>query len=366
MGTNDSYEVANKNNDKVPMASCVIQFANKQALKKPLLVLFDSGSSSTWFSAKALPPGCVPNKVDPLSSSTLAGQMTSNLEVKLDRLTFPEFFKTRVVDSVNTRVFHTECRYDAIIGRDLLNDMGLVLDFKQNKMSWDECHVPMREFPVEASVKTMNKDTSSCFVDREPTLAERLYYDAIEADLEDDNTLPTCDMTDDGSLNDEFDDFDEGFDHAVDDGYQEEGVPVEESVPAGKSKSIGVSRYEDTDIDKVCRSATHLSQVQQNDLNSVLSKYTKLFDNQLGKYTDETIHLDLREDAVPVQTRAYTVPHNHRAVFKAELDRLCKIGVLEPASRSEWISGTFIIPKKLLPGEETPRVRWVSDFHGLN
>ena len=143
-------------------------------------------------------------------------------------------------------------------------------------------------------------------------------------------------------------------------------IDIGEAYVEDPSKDIKASRYEDTDIHKTCRSATHLSQNQQNDLYAVLSKYTKLFDNKLGKYTDEQIHLDLRPDAVPTQTRAYTVPHNHRSVFKQELDRLVAADVLEPAGRSEWISGTFIIPKKLLPGETTPRVRWVSDFRGLN
>ena len=43
-----------------------------------------------------------------------------------------------------------------------------------------------------------------------------------------------------------------------------------------------------------------------------------------------------------------------------------KIGVLEEASRLEWIAGTFIIPNKILPGEDVARVRWISDFRGLN
>ena len=30
------------------------------------------------------------------------------------------------------------------------------------------------------------------------------------------------------------------------------------------------------------------------------------------------------------------------------------------------MAGTFIVPKKLPPGETVPRVRWVSDFRGLN
>jgi hypothetical protein len=188
-------------------------------------------------------------------------------------------------------------------------------------------------------------------------------------------------MSDDDSFLNDDDQSEQGNDHAVDTGsvdddVMDDDVGMEEEVyydgsqqpeptPASKP-TIEASRYEDTDLHKVCRSATHLTLNQQNDLFDVLSKYTKLFDNKLGKYTDGKVHLDLRADAVPTQTRAYAVPHNHRQVFKDELDRLCKAGVLEPATRSEWISGTFIIPKKLLPGETTPRVHWVSDFRGLN
>ena len=47
-------------------------------------------------------------------------------------------------------------------------------------------------------------------------------------------------------------------------------------------------------------------------------------------------------------------------VFKNELDHLVKIGVLERAKRSEWIAGTFIVPKK------DGRMWWITDFRGLN
>ena len=57
---------------------------------------------------------------------------------------------------------------------------------------------------------------------------------------------------------------------------------------------------------------------QQNDLREVLKKYPKLFDNELGTYPDEKIHLDLKEGAVPhCQPRAYSVPHAHWNTFKA-------------------------------------------------
>ena len=121
------------------------------------------------------------------------------------------------------------------------------------------------------------------------------------------------------------------------------------------------------EINEIVQVCSHLNQVQQNGLRDVLSKYSKLFDNEIGTYPDERINLDLKDDAVPhFQPRAYTVPINHQEVFKAELDRLVKIGVLEEDSRLEWIVGTFIIPKKLLPGEDVSRVRWISNFRGLN
>ena len=334
------------------MALCMVGSMMKKACAKPLVVLFDSGSSHTWWNIKAIPGGAVPRKVPSSSSSTLAGDLKSNLEITLEDLIFPEFFKTRRLGKVEARVFTAECRYDAIIGRDVLREMGLKIDFENNKMSWDDCHVPMKVF--NSGVKPVNGIP-------EPTVAEQLFLNMIEADLEDDNTVPTCDMTecsDDDSVNDDlYGDSDYGNDHIEDD----------EVYAAEKSGDINVSKYETADIDQVVRGCTHLDQTQQNDLREVLDKYPKLFDNELGTYPDEKIHLDLKDDAVPhCQPRAYSVPQAHKGTFKAELDRLVKIGVLEEGSRSEWIAGTFIIPKKLLPGETVPRVRWVSDFRGLN
>ena len=62
----------------------------------------------------------------------------------------------------------------------------------------------------------------------------------------------------------------------------------------------------------------------------------------------------------PHASRPYSIPKAHLNVFKTELDCLVSISVLEPCGRSDWISGTVIIPKK--DGE----VRWISDFRALN
>ena len=271
----------------------------------------------------------MPRKVEKCQSNTLGRTLESSLAVTATGVTFPEFFRSRQIQDLEARVFHAPCRYDIIIGRDVLKDMGLVLNFKTKTMKWDDCIVPMRRFPRPKQAPAATK---------EPTLAEQLYLKALEADLEDDDTLPTCDLTDDEDdyLDDESCDSDIGNDQVIDgDAYASE---------------INVSKYESADINKVVRGCTHLSQEQQNQLYEVLIKYPVLFNNELGTYPDERIHLDLQPDAVPhCQPRAYTVPYNHRPIFKAELDRLVNIGVLEKASHSEWIAGTFISPKKLKP-----------------
>jgi len=75
--------------DRVPMASCVVHSFQEQKSGRPLLVLFDSGSSGTWWNARSLPKGCTPTRGKQLKSSTLAGTFESNLQVKAEHILFP-------------------------------------------------------------------------------------------------------------------------------------------------------------------------------------------------------------------------------------------------------------------------------------
>ena len=299
----------------MPLALCLAHSVNQQRFGKPLLVLFDSGASHTWLNAKALPSGCTPTRVANFKSKTLAGDLESGLQVTLTRVVFPEFFKSRFLDTVTAHVFHSTCRYDAIIGRDVLIDIGMSIDFQSCSLKWDGCHVAMRLFPI-------SKPRTSQAAPEEPTAAEQMFLNMLEEDIEvcecgcDDFQDPEESEIHATNLNDESPDSDPGNDHAVDTHHTEKSADN----LGYKSKSILESKYEGASIQDVVTGCTHLSQIQQNELADILNKYPTLFSPELGTYTDEKIHLELRPDAEPHRSRAYVVPHHHQEVFKKELE----------------------------------------------
>ena len=100
--------------------------------------------------------------------------------------------------------------------------------------------------------------------------------------------------------------------------------------------------------------------MQRVQLHELLIQFLCLFDGQLKTCKGPPIHLELIENPVPVHHHPNTIPTSHLAVLKHELLHLIEIGVIEKAKCSEWIAGTFIIPKK------DGCVCWITDFHGLN
>ena len=91
-----------------------------------------------------------------------------------------------------------------------------------------------------------------------------------------------------------------------------------------------------------------------------MSRYSQLFDGILRVFPDEKIHLDIDPSVTPHRSRTYPIPKSQLNLFKQELNRLVCINVLKPTGCSEWISGSFIIPKK------DTCICWISDFRALN
>jgi Reverse transcriptase (RNA-dependent DNA polymerase) len=183
--------------------------------------------------------------------------------------------------------------------------MGLIVDFKDNLMTWDDIVIAMKMYPKKPPLPN-----------EEPSMVSQMILDLVEDDL---ITMDEC-----------------------------------------LSSDILQSKYEPSNIRQIAQGQKQLTPSQCDELEEILLKFPKLFSGGLGKLNGKKIHLGLDPTVPSVASRAYAVPEKHKRIFKQEFNHLVQEGVLEPGTQSAWIVGTFIIPKK------DGCVHWVSDFRGLN
>ena len=120
------------------------------------------------------------------------------------------------------------------------------------------------------------------------------------------------------------------------------------------------SNYQKANLKEIVWAAKHLNKTEKNLLYNLLIKFSDIFDGTLGEWRTDPVDFELIDGAQPHSQRHYPIPHLYKEVFKKELDRLEKLGVLEKIQQLEWGTPTFIIPKK------DNKVRFISDFRRLN
>ena len=90
------------------------------------------------------------------------------------------------------------------------------------------------------------------------------------------------------------------------------------------------AKYEKANLAEIVnKNCSHLSSQQRNKILRLLTKYEELFDGTLGDFKTDPISLKLRKDAKPYHGRPYPIPHSQLRVFKKEVERLVKLGVLK-------------------------------------
>ena len=295
---------------------------------RPLSVLLDSGSTTSWFNKNALPPTIRSTTAPSITGTTMAGEFQSDQLLTLSDVSLSEL-SDFILPTLSTRLFTASCRYDLILGRDVLSKFRIHIDFDKQTISGPHSRtVPMRQFPNPADLPPTDVGVYLATDHYENTLNEILTTN------NDDNELTPL------------------SDHSV----------ANSSSPPTKKqkKDILPSLYETHDPTIIAKGCVHLSSTQQQQLSTLLSKFPTLFNGELKVYPHNKLHLDVDPSVKPFVSRAYPIPKNQLQIFKQELDRLVKIGVLEKQGRATWIAGTFIIPKK------DNRVRWISDFRALN
>ena len=176
--------------------------------------------------------------------------------------------------------------YDTILGRYLLTKLGIIINFKEQIVSWDEPYVKMR--------------------------------------------AADCNINDHYNLQDPKD---------IDD--------MVGRLAGDKYKQILNAKYEKADLSKVIREEYHhLSDNQQIELLKLLTKYETLFDGTLGTWKGLKYNIDLKDNIKPYHSRPYSLPKSYEQQFRIEVEQLCQLGVLKIVNRSEWGAPTFVIPKK--------------------
>jgi hypothetical protein len=209
----------------------------------------------------------------------------------------PEFGRNRHLPEVDVRVFFAQCRYDTILGRDILHHFRLVLDFDSDTVIGPDAAQPMRCFPLT-------------FLDPQRTVAQELELDSMDIHLADHTFSSNDDAFAPAPASD-----------------NESSIDFPESLSS--NPVILPSQYEQADLPQVVQNSKHLTPQQHQQLHRVLSKHSKLFDGTLGRYPGESIHLDVDPSVPPHRSRAYPVPNSHMKLFKDELVRLISLGVLE-------------------------------------
>ena len=109
----------------------------------PMLCLLDLGATGCWISRKKLPSTICTNKIPAVTNQTLAGSFAANESIILKNVLLLAFHRTRRLETLQAKIFDQTCRYDMILGRNLMNDLGIVLNFDLKSMEWDKAIVAM-------------------------------------------------------------------------------------------------------------------------------------------------------------------------------------------------------------------------------
>jgi hypothetical protein len=121
------------------------------------------------------------------------------------------------------------------------------------------------------------------------------------------------------------------------------------------------AKYDKAYLQSIAKNnCAHLSTSHCNLLLALLLKFEELFDGMLGDWKLPPVTFELKEGVKPYHSRPLPIPKMHKATLMKQINCLLEIGVLKWQLLSQWISLSFIIPKK----DQT--VHTTSEFRELN
>ena len=298
--TEESNCMGDTKSEKKTVGGEVLISIVRETGRKNYVCLLDSGTSSSLMSDKLVGKNAKVTSNRTVKWETKAGEFKTKKEVLVKDCKLPQFTTNRKFEGkFNLFKKHKNDRYHAILGRDLLEKIGLDLLYSTGEIRWGDISVkmvPLGHFSDCKSRRRMFEGVTRLVIDGQETYVQQI--------LE--------------------------------------------------------SRYEAADLNEVVEAQTSIDGIRKGKFKSMLKRIKELFLGRKGKWKGEKVSIELKENAKPVQSKPYKVPHAHLKVFKEEIERLVKIGLFTRVQLSEWSSPTFCIPKK------DGRIRIVSDYRKVN
>ena len=170
---NDPIEDESK---KVPELSCeaLVLLPNKTVT----IALLDSGSSASLISKDILDSSIEVTKHSPTKWRTQDGSFITSEKVET-KFKLPQFSLKRET----SQTFHVmkKDRYDIIIGRDVLTQLGIILNFKNKLIEWDEVAIEMTVLSKQ-SIPELQTYFNNLMVAK-PTMKPASYTKATAGDI---------------------------------------------------------------------------------------------------------------------------------------------------------------------------------------
>jgi hypothetical protein len=179
----------------------------------------------------------------------------------------PEFFLNKTIEfkvHVDETTVHANASYDMIIGRDLISELKLVLNFDTQCITWDGSKQPMK------SQRKQQKETTH-------------YEDLYSALMAPDSTI-----------------FQDDYDATCE----------PENIHADNKRRTRIldANYKAADLSEIIKCISTIDDIKKNKLLGLLRKYEHLFNGTLQHIEASELKLNLKEDAKPYHAKAFTVP----------------------------------------------------------
>ena len=252
-----------------------------RAKVKTLRVLLDSGSSATIINRTIVKSLRIRKDVK-TEWTTAAGNVVTNSKCKI-AFCMPELSPSATFHwDAHVHDGEISTNYDMLIGRDMLNKLGIDLCFSTKSINWPESH-------IQIPMRTLSSLASTSLHVEEPQ--------GLQADAE-------------------------------------------------RISRITEAKYSPADLEQIARETKGLNVREQSLLLRLLREHEEAFDGTLGEWKGAAHHIHLKDDAQPYHAKPFPVPKAYEQTLKEEVNRLCAFGVLKKVNHSEWAAPSFIIPKK--------------------